>query len=241
MTPKKSQGHSPLLRLSLRPERHTRTPEELPLSQVDVLSLMGVIALLNIPSIQKFRYESLNHYYDPSCDNSHRNALWRSKILPAWQANKQRTALNFVKYLQGSHQPAAHVTKIWATSRPVTAPHGSLVRGALVDVSYPVLFIVITRSMGMLPAADVGWVLVESRRYSSILYRVKMLIDNLVEVQLCFSGMRFSGMGLQGDPASTSGGVWCRFCSFSIVVRIYSSWPGSTFPISHVRGKKGWL
>ena len=78
----------------------------------------------------------------------------------------------------------------------------------------------------------------DCRWYSSILYRVKMLVDNLVGVQLCFLGMRFSGAGLRGGPASTLGGVWCRFCSFSIVVRIYSSWLGCTFPVSHVQAKK---
>ena len=71
---------------------------------------------------------------------------------PGKQTSKE-LLWTFVKHLQGPHQPAAHVTKIWATSRPVTAPHGSLVMGALVDIGYPVLFIVMTRSISMM-----GWV-----------------------------------------------------------------------------------
>ncbi len=47
---------------------------------------------------------------------------------PGKQTSKE-LLWTLVKYLQGPHQPAAHVTKIWAMSRPVTAPHGSLVGG----------------------------------------------------------------------------------------------------------------
>ena len=142
------------LRLSLRPEWHTRTPKELPLSQVDVLSLMGVIALLNIPSIQEFRemYCQGNQeiWITKSLCCIYIYIIYRSIILwymiiyvtipagvhyeglrfcqPGKQTSKE-LLWTLVKYLQGPHQPAAHVTKIWAMSRPVTAPHGSLVGG----------------------------------------------------------------------------------------------------------------